>query len=777
MSTLAALIRAHQQDPVALYKVPETARESTPGRYDSNGSQRSPALDRRVEKQAARDFAAENYPEMDPNDIGSFEDIQNLLDLDIPDMDFENIEPGELTDDPDADEGLEFETVPPAPSPMIAALDVDGGLHISDDGLSTWRDYVSGVTNPLGFAFFTERPIMVASETGVKYTTDLATNTWSDIVFEESVIPIAVQNGDFEQSPTFSEFAPGWEYVSGDSPRTRTTSTPPQMPGSERYLTRDWVTAGTGDFEISQTVEVSQTAQDALSAGGQLRLKGDFLVGDGASARVVATSGEGSSGNGYPLNFSDICENISGSGGVGTIWKVKEETGSDFTTQDGVNLSVFFVVVQTQNATTSLTTNSSLGLSRINTNQAGYVWFDIKFYIKGTENLYSGPLALHCRMRTGVTNNVSTSDQTVFGDANVEYYRSMDDGLLLTGEFGGVGTGILFGRNSNNSTTADEFHIYYDSVPSAIRIRSRATSTGGSRGFAPKGPINAIGEVPSVETGPIDMTRAPNYMQAGEATVIFNQLIDPGTDWQSIELVEDPSFPYSEISLNLSAEGTPANVWIDNISLEVVEAQQTTLNSCARDKDGKSFWVAKKNDLIEIKGSEARSKVSLVSGFNPDLLSVHDGSYIAASETAVEIEELFHDFGQTVRQVFAHPSKIAVTVDGGIYRYSADINAFELVYQAEPVSRLSYYEDGNLWFRFDADGPIYTSTDLISWTLFAPLFTLESQNVGTVLNISDKSVFWLENNPGIFHRHFSDTTYSWKFGGAFDANIKDIQVE
>ena len=139
MNTFASLIRAHEADPRSLYQVAPSKRQSAPGRYDETASQRSPALERREEKEAARSRGKDLG--LDTTNIRDFEDLQRQIDLDH-DGEFESdasLSPEELPlDQPiEVDPALASpEGVPPTEGRVFALM--DGRLAYSGDGGHSW---------------------------------------------------------------------------------------------------------------------------------------------------------------------------------------------------------------------------------------------------------------------------------------------------------------------------------------------------------------------------------------------------------------------------------------------------------------------------------------------------------------------------------------------------------------------------------------------------------------------------------------------------------------
>tara|TARA_R110002074_G_scaffold125024_1_gene261866 strand:- start:14654 stop:17008 length:2355 start_codon:yes stop_codon:yes gene_type:complete len=782
MNTLAALIRAHQQDPTTLHQVPETARESTPGRYDASGSQRSPALDRRVEREAARAFAADNFPGLDPSDIGSFEDIQDFLDIDTPDLDLDNTVIEDLDDVPADAEGVDEEPIPAdANAPLVGVLGRDDMIFVSDDGLSKYRRYYIYPGNYIGFGFFADRPTLVAYDDSVKYSTDIAEGVWEDIEFPASVIDIPLVNGDFEAAPTFSEFAPGWQYVSGDSPRVRMTNSPAQMPGSTQYLTRDWVVSGTGDFEVSQTVDVPQAAQDALGAGGELKMKADVFVADGATAKIRAVSGTNIESDGFPifensqgLLYGSPLKFLSGSGGVGSVLT------SDIPyiqTQDGRLLNIRITFIASSNTVISLTGSGNFVCKYISGNtNPGYGVFDFEFFDSITNEEYTGPMALSF-LSVESSGVYQTPMHMIFQKSDIASYDLLTSNAIVStaNAFGFNGEETIFFSKSGDVNTNSYTNIYLNPISSGkFRVRMN-----GSQGRVNqlRGPLDNFGDI-STPNPNVNMTKAPNYTQAVEASVIFEETItSTNGEWSPLLLNETASIPYPEISVHLSASGSPADVWFDNVQLEVVAQTSLNLKASARDVERKSLWVADNDRLFEIKGTAQELRHDFDLGFDIQLLAVNNGEFVASSGSEVITKDIQQDLGANVRQLFIVGSPMALLVDGRLFRLNYETKVFELVSQLPAACKLSYYKSGQSWSRFDQGGPIYTSTDLIAWTFIEPTLTLTSQRAGSVFEeIPYRYIFWFEGDTPIFHRYWNGTATEWKYGGSFPSDIVDIQV-
>ena len=279
-ATLAALIRAHQADPRTLYVAQESDRVSTPGRYDATGSQRSPALDRRVEREAARDKFKElqDPRDLDPDDldkVDDFEDLNDLLNGVDPDLRDPDIPEPELPEEPE----------PPLPEPPFeppvgvgvrAYALHSGSISISEDGGATWAQHVGSPAAPIGFAV-TGEGFYVATATSVSYSQDLT--SWRELAVQgETNLPIEdFVNGSFEAGLS------DWVTISGDSPRDGFVEHVIPTDGVS-YLRRDWIYFTSGAFEVAQNVTLTP-AERAAIAGGTLSFSGD-VFGDGGTAKL-----------------------------------------------------------------------------------------------------------------------------------------------------------------------------------------------------------------------------------------------------------------------------------------------------------------------------------------------------------------------------------------------------------------------------------------------------------------------------------------------------------
>lgn len=283
MNTLAQLIRRHEQGDRTLYLPQTSERESAPGQYERTARQRSPALERRETREAARDMALDRFPGISPEDleaIDDWEDLQDYIDGTLDPPAVPDTTPPEVPL-PTTPSPPEFPTLTPVNPP--ATLDVltvlmDGRIAHSTDGGATWREYTTSPAAPVGLSAG-GGAVVVATATELSESSDFAAWTTIPLVgYEGEEIPII--NGDFEGGSTISQAIAGWDYVSGDSPRVRSTQSPPQKEGSTHYLTRDWVIAGTGNFEIAQNVDLTQWQ------GGNVELSADLWVESNASAVI-----------------------------------------------------------------------------------------------------------------------------------------------------------------------------------------------------------------------------------------------------------------------------------------------------------------------------------------------------------------------------------------------------------------------------------------------------------------------------------------------------------
>lgn len=283
MSTFADLIRAHERNPRALYRPEVSERVSAPGHYEQTASQRSPALDRRIEKQLARKLGEDLG--LDPDDLDKIDDFEDLNDLlngedpDLPDPeepDFPEPEEPDLPD-PEDPETPDIPLDPPTGLPGLTAYALhSGSISRSEDGGATWARHTGSPADPIGFSVSTQG-VFVATSTAVHFSPDL--RQWRELAIQGDV-NLQIEgfvNGSFEGGMG------GWETISGDSPRTGSTA--PAIPtDGDSYLMRDWIIFTGGEFEVAQ--DVSLTAAEIAAIGsGALSFSGD-VFGNGGTAEL-----------------------------------------------------------------------------------------------------------------------------------------------------------------------------------------------------------------------------------------------------------------------------------------------------------------------------------------------------------------------------------------------------------------------------------------------------------------------------------------------------------
>lgn len=278
MSTLADLIRAHQSNARALYAAPESDKTSAPGRYDATGSQRSPALDRRIEKLVARRRGTDvGMPDPMIPDVFDLEDLNDWLNGDWP-------PPPDTPDPPEPPEPPEPPDPPEPPEPPEPPLPVgygtayalhSGSISKTETGGATWANYAGSPSNPIGFSVNGD-DAYVATSAGVFYGAGL--RGWTELQFGSANIQIeGFRNGGFEGGMA------SWETVSGDSPRTGYVEHVIPSEGVS-YLRRDWIIFTDGEFEVAQEVTLTPGEFSAL-AGSSLVFSGD-IFGDGGTAEL-----------------------------------------------------------------------------------------------------------------------------------------------------------------------------------------------------------------------------------------------------------------------------------------------------------------------------------------------------------------------------------------------------------------------------------------------------------------------------------------------------------
>lgn len=283
--TLASLIRQHAMNPKVLYQVPETERESAPGRYDQTGSQKSPALDRRVEEEAAKKKGEDMG--LDPGeleDIGGFDDLQDLVDD-------RSTDPGRDPDEPSdppapLDPNLPTPQPPTDPNPPVTPPDEipglrvvilhDGSISYSSDGGVDWRQF-DAPGDPIGFSI-TSQGFFVATDDAIHYSPNLYSG-WTELTAPNEYVQIAgFAGGDFDGGWS------SWTKISGYDPWTGVVDHIAPPSGSGSYLGRDWIIFSNGEFEIGQLVNLT-TAELSALADGVLSLSAD-VYSEGGTAEL-----------------------------------------------------------------------------------------------------------------------------------------------------------------------------------------------------------------------------------------------------------------------------------------------------------------------------------------------------------------------------------------------------------------------------------------------------------------------------------------------------------
>lgn len=285
MSTLADLIRAHERDPRGLYKPEVSERVSAPGHYKDTASQRSPALDRRLERDAAREtFDKLKDPRgLDPDDrdkIDDFEDLNDILqgrDPDLRDPEIPDPEVPELPDPEDPDTP-DLPLEPPFVVDGLSAYALHpGAISLSDTGGATWTHYPGAPSAPIGFSVL-DGGFYVATSSSVSYSDDL--RTWRELpILGDRNLPISgFSNGGFEGG------LGSWDVISMLSPTTGFVDHVLPSEGVS-YLRRNWIAFTDGEFEIAQEVVLTPAEMAAVADGGALSFSGD-VFGDGGTAEL-----------------------------------------------------------------------------------------------------------------------------------------------------------------------------------------------------------------------------------------------------------------------------------------------------------------------------------------------------------------------------------------------------------------------------------------------------------------------------------------------------------
>lgn len=750
MSTIAALVRAHQRDPKALYVAPSSERESSPGRYDRTASQKSPALERRQIRDSLPRDRFPDIPQEAWDEFRDYEDIQDYLDggTGLPDLGGEP-----LPDIP----APEFPTVDDFPAIGGERLVVahSSGVSISGDLSAEGGEYVWGTlgTAPSQLRRLSavdDARIAVATESAV-YVFRSSDSAWTPVILPGlAEIEIPLINGDFEEVEYWN--GNGWALVSGDSPRRRSTTNPPQMPGSTHYMTRDWVAGGTGEFEIRQLVSLPE-------GEGALTLSADVWVEPGSQVELwfagvdgASIGGPGADGGFQSFDFSD------------------GHLATNFVSEVGQG---FFVPAQLVKS----------GVANINA-----TWM-VKYYtFTTTSRMTGGPGTLS--MSNGASDRRAFGFEVVFTDAagaevpvsgefiigNLDSNSSTGDFVLVVGQNDRVSIAAeprLDGSPSSITTQAASYDLAINyghsavrhmSVPGTSDNRVRITVDNESRFYI------ALGKT----TGNGTFTLEP-AAGAGAEPAVSNQ----DKAWHRIETTLQRG-TIDELAIHIAGRGTPADVYVDNVSLKIIQqdtgaaiaAIERNAGAAAHMITDRTRQLRLKSGAVSIVGERAAAITHLAAleyGDSWSAASTPSGSTIWlpwGAETSI---------GEGIKQLVSGPRAVVVTSGGAVMEYRQwEKPALVLHTPVAPSATLAWSGSLGVYIRVEADGMAFVSEDLDTWTALpkiqvsgSQLWRVHAAPSGRIYAhvVGGRALSWLE--PG---------ATAWKYGGDFGAVIADIDV-
>lgn len=274
--TFASLVRASQRNGASLYVRAESTPRSEGGLFERTASQANPIGGAITSRDAARVLFTELVEArgllLTADEIEFYLDqINNLNEALTAIVEIEGVFA------PVAGEPMTLTGTPPiaqADTHLFALL--ADAIAYSSNGGATWARYPlpAGLGSPSDISAFRDRPVILTTDAGTYRSSDLV--AWTRLpVGGDTVIP--VPDGDFEID------ASNWSLLSGTQPVVSDATTPPQRPGSTRYL----APVGGAPFTVRQFVAIAPETQEDIAIGFQARATAWAYVPPGGSATLT----------------------------------------------------------------------------------------------------------------------------------------------------------------------------------------------------------------------------------------------------------------------------------------------------------------------------------------------------------------------------------------------------------------------------------------------------------------------------------------------------------
>ncbi|WP_265499548.1 hypothetical protein [Paracoccus beibuensis] len=671
---MAALIRAHERDPRTLYQAPKSDRESAPGRYDKTASQGSPALERRAIRDGARSLAP-MYPQIPMeawDDIYDYDDIQSYLDgladpditpPDVPEVDLPLVPSPEFPETPPVD-------MPPVAGERLVVLH-DGSVSLSEDGGDGWKHISGAPASPLGLSAPNGAPVIVATANAVYRSIDLA--SWLDISeLGVSEVEIPILNGDFE------DYTNGWDYVSGDSPRTRSTTQPAQRLGSTSYLTRDWVTGdNSGNFEISQRVLLSEGAR-------KLKLTGAAYTEIGATATI----------------------------GLRGEIEAPEVPGFDALLWDG-NVGVGYSTHKYPSVVRNVT--------QINGREVEAAWL-LESYISGVHSMNADPTGargpaggIRSRywdmvMRLNFRFNDTKEPAPVSGGFSL---NNMDSGRgAYIEKVAGVEIRPAEGTELKMGTRNYEGRAYTDARSNVVNGACSVLLTDVSQ-------VRIIFATTDTPWNEVRLLPTPLFEhQGGTRWIDVSASATGDVQWMDLEVLADLAAALDEVEVYIRGEGTPANVYIDNVRLfEILDATSMDIAAIERNVPDGSTSILDRDRALRVKAGVV-SQVADYGIAATHVAHTDKGERFAASALGAHTPsgQLVGLDGLVVDRLIGGTDRLlAVCVNGAVIEIDGDDLTFRVLSVVEAGSALVWSKPLSSYCKVSPSGMVHASDDLETW--------------------------------------------------------------
>ncbi|TCO69008.1 hypothetical protein [Rhodovulum euryhalinum] len=203
---------------------------------------------------------------------------------------------------------------------------------------------------------------------------------------------------------------------------------------------------------------------------------------------------------------------------------------------------------------------------------------------------------------------------------------------------------------------------------------------------------------------------------SAESTIISASNAGSG-DW--LNVVKSAPAESGEAVIRIRGEGSPANVYFDNIRLSLVSQRDETATAVARDLDGRRHIIAT-NTSLHMQDSGLPEYLAPVPFPSAFLAAAHGDTILLSDGVKVAISD---DDGQTwathvpaagVSQLFAAPRPLAVLSSGAVV--SVETDALTVLSTRAAGAWVAWDARRQRWVAVEPGGAVSQSPDLEIWS-------------------------------------------------------------